>query len=120
MPQVDAPPARGAPRMPAWICATCAVQHPDTDQPPEHCPICEDERQYVGWKGQRWTTREELLRDHRSEVREEEPGLVGIGVQPAVGIGQRALLVRTPAGNVLWDCVPVLHDDAAAEIDRLG
>lgn len=106
--------------MPAWICATCGVQSADTGRPPAGCPICEDERQYVGWDGQRWTTREELLGDHRSVVREEEPGLVGIGVEPAVAIGQRALLVRTPGGNVLWDCVPVLDDDAAAEVGRLG
>ena len=24
---------------------------------------------------------------------------------PAFGIGQRAILARTPAGNVLWDCL---------------
>jgi hypothetical protein len=106
--------------VPAWICATCAVQQPESAEPPRHCPICEDERQYVGWQGQRWTTREELLADHRSVLREEEPDLLGVGVEPAVAIGQRALLVRTPGGNVLWDCVPVVDDDAAERIDRLG
>jgi hypothetical protein len=106
--------------VPAWICATCAVQQPESAEPPEHCPICEDERQYVGWEGQRWTTRAELLEGHRSVLREEEPDLLGVGVEPAVAIGQRALLVRTPGGNVLWDGVPVLDDDAAEQIDRLG
>jgi hypothetical protein len=106
--------------VPAWICLTCAVQHPHTDRPPARCAICEDERQYVGWSGQRWTTREELARDHRSLLREEEPDLVGVGVEPAVAIGQRALLVRTPHGNVLWDCVPLLDDAAAERIRALG
>jgi hypothetical protein len=106
--------------VPAWICATCAVQQPASAEPPRHCPICEDERQYVGWQGQRWTTREELLAGHRSVLRDEEPDLLGVGVEPAVAIGQRALLVRTPGGNVLWDCVPVLDDDAAEQLDRLG
>ena len=46
----------------AGSCLTCAVQYPDTPRPPENCPICLDERQYVGWEGQRWTTRDELLR----------------------------------------------------------
>ena len=32
---------------------------------------------------------------------------------PALGIDQRALLVRTPAGNLLWDCIALL--DAATE-----
>jgi hypothetical protein len=106
--------------VPAWLCATCAVQYPDTEAPPEHCPICEDERQYVGWEGQKWTRRDELLAEHSSVVREEEPGLVGIGVKPSVAIGQRALLVQTPGGNVLWDCVPLVDDAAAEEIHRLG
>ncbi len=106
--------------MPAWICRTCAVQQPDTPQPPGQCPICDDERQYVGWAGQQWTTMAEIARDHAVEVREEEPGLTGIGVQSAVGIGQRALLVRTPDGNVLWDCVPLLDEAARARITELG
>src|ERR687884_568291 len=69
---------------------------------------------------ERGRTRAELLRDHASELREEEPGLLGVGVTPAVAIGQRALLVRTPAGNVLWDCVPVLDDAAVERIRSLG
>ena len=76
--------------MPTWICTTCAVQYPDTAEPPTRCPICEDERQYVGWDGQRFTTAADLARDHATDIREEEPGLLGIGVTPAVGIGQRA------------------------------
>jgi hypothetical protein len=106
--------------MPAWICATCAVQYPDTDAPPPSCPICVDERQYVGWGGQQWTTMPELAAEHAVVLRDEEPDLVGVGVEPAVAIGQRALLVRTPNGNVLWDCVPLLDDAAHERIDDLG
>jgi hypothetical protein len=106
--------------MPAWICATCAVQQPDSPHPPGRCPICEDERQYVGWAGQRWTTAEELAREHTSVLREEEPGLLGVGLEPSVGIGQRALLVQTRHGNVLWDCVPLLDAAAVGRIRELG
>ncbi len=35
------------------ICRTCGVQYA---APRADCPICLDERQYVGWEGQRWTT----------------------------------------------------------------
>ena len=42
------------------------------------------------------------------------------GANPAVAIGQRALLVRTPHGNVLWDCVPLLDDEARTRITELG
>ena len=38
--------------------------------------------------------------EHRVVLREEEPDLVGIGARPPFAIGQRALLVRTPHGNV--------------------
>jgi Metallo-beta-lactamase superfamily. len=106
--------------MPAWICATCGVQHADTERPPAACPICEDERQYVGWDGQRWTTMPELADQHAVTIQAEEPNLVGIGVDPPVAIGQRALLVRTPKGNVLWDCVPLLDEPARTQIRDLG
>src|SRR5579862_6838047 len=69
--------------MPAWICATCGVQYPDTDEPPPGCPICQDERQYVHWGGQRWTTTAELARERTVVLREEEPGLIGVGVEPS-------------------------------------
>jgi len=50
-------------------------------------------------------------------VREVEPGLLGIGVEPGVGVGQRALLVRTAEGNLLWD-PPAFHDDPAVRAVR--
>jgi hypothetical protein len=106
--------------MPAWICVTCGVQRADSPQPPPGCPICEDERQYVGWGGQRWTTMTDLAREHVNEVREEEPDLIGIGMSPSFAIGQRALLVRTAGGNVLWDCTSLLDDTAREQVSRLG
>ncbi|MCW2900870.1 MAG: beta-lactamase-like protein [Streptosporangiaceae bacterium] len=100
------------------ICATCGVQY---GEPRADCPICEDERQYVGWDGQRWTSVAELREaGHRGEVEEEGPGVVGIGVTPSVAIGQRALLVRTPSGNVLWDMIPHIDDDLVSEVRALG
>ena len=35
------------------ICRTCGVQY-GAERP--DCPICLDERQYVGWHGQQWTS----------------------------------------------------------------
>ena len=35
-------------------------------------------------------------------------------------IGQRAFLIRTSEGNLLWDCVALLDDKTKAEIRRLG
>ncbi len=63
---------------------------------------------------------DELRRDHRGLLWEEEPGLVGIGTDPSFAIGQRALLVRTPEGNLLWDCTSVLDDALAGALGGLG
>ena len=49
-----------------------------------------------------------------------EPNLFGIGTTPTFGIGQRALLVRTPHGNVLWDCITLLDEATIAIITALG
>ena len=107
--------------MTSFICVTCAVQQASTDGPPERCPICEDERQYVRQGGQAWTTLDELARKgHRTVVRDLESGLSGIGVEPSLGIGQRALLVRTPRGNFLWDCVGFIDEAAVKAVRARG
>lgn len=103
--------------MPAHICRACGVQFAPSAEPPSTCPICEDERQPVPKEGQAWTTLDDLRRDHRQDVREQEPGLHGIGCDPSFGIGQRALLLQTEDGNVLWDCTPLLDPEP---IRRLG
>ena len=80
-----------------FICTTCGTQHAalpsSTEQPPKHCAICEDERQYVNPRGQEWTTLQQLQADHHNVLREQEPGLTGIGTEPKFAIGQRALLL---------------------------
>jgi hypothetical protein len=103
-----------------FVCVTCGVQHAGSDAPPERCAICSDERQYVGWGGQRWTTLDELRADHHAVIRAEEPGLTGIGTEPAFAIGQRALLVETPGGNVLWDCITLLDDEIEGAVRERG
>ena len=99
------------------ICLTCATQFGESESPPDRCPICEDERQYVGLDGQRWTTLEELRAERRSDVR-EDAGYLGIGIEPEIGIGQRLLLVETDEGNVIWDMIPLVDDAAVEAVDR--
>jgi len=102
------------------VCVTCGAQFAESESPPDGCPVCEDERQYVGADGQRWTTLAELAAERRNEVREEEPGLTGIGIRPEFAIGQRMLLVETGAGNVLWDMIPLVTPEGVAEVERRG
>lgn len=103
-----------------WICVTCGVQFAASDEPPRQCKICEDERQYVGPAGQRWTTRLELAAKHRNVFVEEEPGLWSIHAEPGFGIGQRAYLIQTPDGNLLWDSVTLVDEESVRRVRELG
>lgn len=106
--------------MERYICTQCGTQFAETEGEPENCAICMDERQYVNLQGQQWTTHARLRRTHRNAVRSEGTGVLGIGVEPQVGIGQRALLVRGAEGNVLWDCIPLLDEALAEMIGGVG
>ncbi|GAA5083625.1 MBL fold metallo-hydrolase [Nocardia iowensis] len=100
------------------ICRTCAVEHDDAAQT---CRICADERQWVPAEGQQWTTLDELAAaGHKVAVRELEPDLFGLTVEPQFGIGQESHLLRTPAGNLLWDLTGYVDEDAARRVLELG
>ncbi len=97
------------------LCATCGVEN-DTDE--GVCAICDDDRQYLPPGGQRWTSLAGRAEEGcRIEVTEREPDLFALHAVPRADIGQSALLVRTPGGNLLWE-VPGYVDDAAVEAVR--
>jgi glyoxylase-like metal-dependent hydrolase (beta-lactamase superfamily II) len=102
-----------------FFCATCGAQFPPSDTPPRNCPVCDDARQYVPVDGQLWVTAEELPAGRRTEIR-REGAYDGVGLDPPFAIGQRALLVPAGERQVLWDCIPLVDDEAAAEIERRG
>jgi hypothetical protein len=104
----------------AFVCVTCGTQYPKSPKPPNACPICEDERQYIGINGQEWTTLEAMRATHKNVIKQEEPGLYSINTEPKFGIGQRAFLLQTPRGNILWDCVAFLDDATVKLVRELG
>ena len=106
--------------MTIFLCKTCGTSYPDAPERPAQCPICEDERQYVPAGGQEWLTRETLARGHRNAWHLHEPGLYSLQTVPAFAINQRAFLLRTPAGNLLWDCIGLLDDATVDLIRSLG
>jgi glyoxylase-like metal-dependent hydrolase (beta-lactamase superfamily II) len=106
--------------MPIHLCNTCGTSFPDTSAPPAHCPICDDERQFVPRGGQVWITREKLSFGHVNAWRQLETDLFEIHTSPGFAIGQRALLVRTPQGNILWDCVALLDEATETLVRALG
>ncbi|MEU8894784.1 MBL fold metallo-hydrolase [Nocardia sp. NPDC048505] len=105
--------------MTMWkICRTCAVEH---EAAAEICRICADERQWMPADGQHWVTLEELAaQGHRVTIQELEPDLFGLRTEPVFGIGQESHLLRTPAGNVLWDVTAFVDDAAAHRVLELG
>jgi len=106
--------------MPAFICTACGTQHAPSTAPPPRCQVCEDERQFKPLAGQSWTTLDRLAVTHLNGFRQHESGLIGIGTQPSFAIGQRALLVCTPNGNILWDCISLIDAATVTLINGLG
>jgi hypothetical protein len=106
--------------MPYFICRSCGTQFAESLVPPANRPSCVDERRAMPAKGALWTTLDELQRSYRNVFQRIEPNLYGIGTTPRFPIGQRALLVRTDRGNLLWDCIALLDGGTIDFINGLG
>ncbi|KAJ6782311.1 hypothetical protein PWT90_09021 [Aphanocladium album] len=50
----------------------------------------------------------------------DDSRIVYITSQPEIGIGQRAALLRTRAGNIPWDCITLLDDETVQHIQGRG
>lgn len=102
-----------------YLCGACGTQYADSPAPPDTCPVCTDDRQYVPAAGQSWTTMAELGLTRAVRI-EDDADLLGVGISPAFAIPQRALHVRTDAGNILWDCTSLVTDEAVAALRARG
>lgn len=103
----------------SYICATCGTQYASSPAPPPRCLACADDRQHVGWDGQQWTTHAELAASHHVRI-EQDGALVGVGVRERFAIPQRALLVPTSLGTIMWDCISLVTPEAIDAISRHG
>ncbi|KAI1349136.1 beta-lactamase-like protein [Xylaria sp. FL0043] len=110
----------------SWlVCKTCGTQFPTEDRHKvTTCLICDDPRQYVPPSGQSFISLDALRADGHKNVftpiAAHPERLIAIHTQPKVAIGQRAILVRGPEGNVLWDCVTLLDDETIDRVKELG
>lgn len=102
------------------VCSTCGTQFAESETPPDRCPICDETRQFVPPSGQRWTTLEELKRTHRNCFQRLESRLLGIGMTPEFAIGERALLIESADGNILWDCISLIDQATVDLLNGLG
>ncbi|WBV56173.1 hypothetical protein PFY10_18420 [Chryseobacterium daecheongense] len=101
------------------MCTECGIQYPESYQG-NLCLICNDERQSVPQSGQSWTAHEKLLEKHSIKIKKLNNNLYELVVNPRFSIGQRALLVLSKNGNILWDCIPLLDEAAIAFINSKG
>lgn len=102
-----------------WTCTACATQYPASEAPPASCPVCEDDRQYVAWGGQQWTTHDALAASYRLRVGEDD-GLLAIAVDGSFAIPQRLLHLRTGAGGILWESLGLVTDEAVQALRAAG
>lgn len=101
------------------ICCTCGTQYP-INYTSNECFICNEERQYVPESGQSWTNPKTLSLNHKNKIVELNDCLFEIVITPTFAIGQRAFLVISESGNILWDCIPLLDEETNAFINSKG
>ncbi|RGP61044.1 hypothetical protein FLONG3_10663 [Fusarium longipes] len=108
----------------SWlVCDTCGTQFSTSDRTAlKTCHICDDPRQYVPPSGQSFSTLGELKKRFKNEWTEcaSDPNITFITSTPKLSIGQRAILIKTPSGNVLWDCITLLDDETIQKINERG
>lgn len=101
------------------LCATCGTQYP-ADFTGDLCVICQDDRQYIPFSGQEWTSSDALLQNHSVKIEKLRDQLYELVIHPKFAIGQRALLVLSEQGNVLWDCIPLFDEATEVFIKQKG
>ncbi|KAI1638314.1 beta-lactamase-like protein [Biscogniauxia mediterranea] len=131
----------------SWlICTACGTQFPTSDPAAQQtCFICDDPRQFAPPTGQSFTTLDALRApgsgykneftplpinnnpssssspsSSKDDDDDTEETFTSIHTTPRFAIGQRAILVRTPGGNILWDCLTLLDAATVAEIASRG
>lgn len=101
------------------LCHACGTSYDGAGEP-AHCKICADERQYIPATGQKWVGFDTVKATHTNKWQQLEPELLSIKTVPAFAINQRALLLRTPQGNILWDCIANLDPATRSLVSALG
>ncbi|WP_347551854.1 hypothetical protein ABFG93_07165 [Pseudalkalibacillus hwajinpoensis] len=107
--------------MKRFICITCGTQYPLSEDKPEVCPICLEERQYVNPDGQEWITLEAMQQEQfQNEIIKEEQGLYSVTTSPSFAIGQTAYVVQEKDFSLLWDCISYLDPKTIQRLNELG
>jgi hypothetical protein len=101
------------------ICTACGTQFP-AGEFPELCTICLDDRQYIPEEGQTWTTHDDLIKKNSVRINKINDKLYELEISPRFAIGQRAFLILSDNGNILWDCISLLDEPTIDFIKSKG
>ncbi|KAF9915876.1 hypothetical protein BX616_005167 [Lobosporangium transversale] len=111
----------------SFVCVTCGTNTPSdvSGAPLKTCIICDEPRQYIRAGGQEWTTLDELKASKKyknvfTPTEADPEHMISIATTPQYAIGQRGILIRTPKGNVLWDCITYIDQETIAKVKELG
>ena len=102
------------------ICNACGTEYNSVEIKDNQCKICDDDRQYIPEGGQTWTTHEELLKSRSVQIKCIYKNLYELRILPSFAIGQRAFLILSESGNILWDCIPLVDESTIAFINSKG
>ncbi|KAF2490674.1 hypothetical protein BU16DRAFT_469749 [Lophium mytilinum] len=106
------------------ICTACGTQFEVTaSSNKRECRVCDDPRQFVPPTGQTFTTLSKIREEgHQNTFVQDEvnPKLWKIFTEPQFAIGERAMLLQTSQGNVLWDLITLLNQETVDKINSLG
>lgn len=58
--------------------------------------------------------------ENKFQQDEVEKRMWSISTEPKFAIGQRCVLLQTPSGNVLWDCISYLDEETVEFIKEKG
>ncbi|KAF1812402.1 hypothetical protein P152DRAFT_34692 [Eremomyces bilateralis CBS 781.70] len=104
------------------ICNACGTQYGTTSDLTA-CKICDDPRQYVPPSGQSWTTLGSLKAgdfENQFVADDGDSKITFLSTRPKFAIGQRAILLQTPSGNVLWDLITLIDEETVDFIHSIG
>ncbi|EME42987.1 hypothetical protein DOTSEDRAFT_132174 [Dothistroma septosporum NZE10] len=106
------------------ICNECGTQYAvREDSGQDECKVCNDPRQYVPATGQVFTTLGKLKDAGHKNVwwqDEHNSKVWSVKTYPSFAIGERAELIQTDKGNILWDLIPLIDQETVDKIVELG
>lgn len=112
-------PFAGALDLPAFFCDNCGFWQRYFEAPPS-CPLCLDARHVVPQRPWRFHDPKRAAELYPCHWTEEEPGVWRFWNDPVDGIGSHSYLIRTAAGNMMFEGCAVYGEAALSAIAGLG